>query len=71
MSKTWIVNGTTVGGFHVFVDDAAIDGYLAGDLWATVATNPTFGDFDIRRFGVVDALTALTSASALAGAGIA
>jgi len=38
VSKTWIVDGTTVGGFNVFTDEAS------------VATNPAFSDFDIRRF---------------------
>ncbi len=69
VSKTWIVDGTTVGGFNVFTDEASADGYLAGPLWASVATNPAFSDFDIRRFGVIDGLTAITSPAALATTG--
>lgn len=68
VAKTWIVDGTTVGGFHVFTDEASIDGYLGGALWGSVATNPAFSDFAFRRFAVVDALTALTSPAALATA---
>ncbi|MFT3852954.1 MAG: YdhR family protein [Ilumatobacteraceae bacterium] len=68
IAKTWIVDGSTVGGFHTFTDEASIDAYLAGALFQGVATNPAFSNFEIRRFGVIDGLTALTSPAALAGA---
>jgi hypothetical protein len=66
VSKTWIFDGTTVGGFYTFTDAADIDGYLAGALWTSVATNSSFSDFRFERFGIVDQLTALTSPGALA-----
>ena len=67
VSKTWIVDGTTVGGFYTFTTAADIDAYLAGALWASVATNPAFSGFRFERYGIVEELTALTSPAALAG----
>ncbi len=66
VSKTWIFDGATVGGFYTFKTAADIDAYLTGTLWTSVATNPAFSDFRFERFGVVDELTALTSTDALA-----
>lgn len=66
ISKTWIFDGTTVGGFYTFTTAADIDAYLAGALWTSVATNPAFSGFRFERFGIVDELTALTSPDALA-----
>lgn len=66
VAKTWIVDGATVGGFYTFRTAADIDAYLAGALWGSVAANPAFSGFRFERFDIVDELTALTSADALA-----
>ncbi|MEO5900103.1 MAG: YdhR family protein [Ilumatobacteraceae bacterium] len=65
VAKTWIFDGATVGGFYTFHTEQDIDAYLGGDLWATVADNAAFSAFRFQRFGIVDGLTALTSADAL------
>jgi len=66
ISKTWISDGATVGGFYTFTTAADIDAYLAGSLWTSAAANPAFSGFRFERFAVVDELTALTSPDALA-----
>ncbi len=57
--KTWIHDGSTVGGFHLFESRAAADRYLGGDLCATVLNNPSFGAFEVRHFDVIDDFSAL------------
>ena len=61
VSKTWIADGPLVGGFYVFARAVDVDNYLSSTLWASVRTNPAFSGFEIRQFGVLDELTAVTS----------
>jgi hypothetical protein len=53
VSKTWINEGHTLGGFYVFEHRADADAYLAGDLWATIETNPAFSGFTKSHFDVI------------------
>lgn len=58
--KTWIRDGSTVGGFHVFASRKDAEGYLNSDLAASLTSNPAFSDFDIRHFDVLEELSAMT-----------
>jgi hypothetical protein len=58
--KTWLHDRATLGGFHLFEDEAAANRYLDGELWATVHGNPAFSNFRINRFDVVEQLSAVT-----------
>ncbi|MEN8113020.1 MAG: YdhR family protein [Actinomycetota bacterium] len=63
VSKTWIGDGTTLGGFHVFASRSAADAYLASDMAAGLVANPTFHDFEFRHFDIFDELSAITGTS--------
>ena len=60
ITKTWIQDGTTLGGFHLFVDQAAADAYLGSDLAAGLRATDGFDDFDVRGFDVLADLSAMT-----------
>ncbi len=62
--KTWIADGTTLGGFHIFDDTSHADGYLNSELLATVKSNPAFSDFRVTRFDVIDTLSAINGSPA-------
>lgn len=62
--KTWINRDDTVGGFHVFADEAAGLAYLSGSLCATLLNNPSFSNFTVQHFDVVDDLSAITHSPA-------
>ena len=58
--KTWIAKDSTIGGFHIFTDEAAGLAYLSGNLCASVLNNPAFSDFNVQHFDVVEDLSAIT-----------
>jgi hypothetical protein len=60
IAKTWLRDGNTLGGSYLFRDRASADAYLAGPLIGGLQSAPTFSDFDIRRYDVIDELTART-----------
>lgn len=60
ISKAWIRDGDTFGGFHLFENKAAADGYLESDLAAGLRMTEGFDDFDVRGFQVLDDLSAMT-----------
>ncbi len=59
-SKVWLNDGAVVGGFHLFADRAAADGYLESEMVAGLVANPAFRDFRVAHFGVLEELTAVT-----------
>lgn len=59
-SKAWLADGATQGGFYVFTDRAAAQGYLSGPLVGGLRANPAFSDFTVREFEVNPELSALT-----------
>ncbi|MEN8234649.1 MAG: YdhR family protein [Actinomycetota bacterium] len=63
VSKTWIAEGTMLGGFHVFTSRAAADAYMATDMAAGLVANPAFHDFEFRHFDILDELSAITGTS--------
>lgn len=68
LAKTWIQDGATLGGFHVFTSRAAAEGYLASAMVADLTANPAFSGFEVRHFGVLEELTRLTQPALFATA---
>ncbi len=60
VSKTWIRDGSTLGGFHIFASREAAESYLSGQMVADLTANPAFSDFQIRHFDVLEELSAIT-----------
>ena len=60
VAKTWIHDGTTPGGFHIFTDRSQAESYLKSEVVAGLTGNPSFSDFQIRHFDVLDELSAIT-----------
>lgn len=70
VSKTWLSDGSTFGGFHLFQDRDAADRYLEGMFAEAVGSSPDCRDVRIERYEVNDALSRITnglSAMALSG----
>jgi hypothetical protein len=61
VSKTWLVDDSTLGGFHLFESAAAAEAYLEGPLLASVRANPAFSHFAVTHYGVVEPLSAMTN----------
>lgn len=64
ISKTWILDGDTFGGFHLFANQQQSEGYLASDLAAGLMATQGFTDFAARSYSVLDDLTAMTGSQA-------
>jgi hypothetical protein len=60
IAKTWIRDGSTLGGFHVFASRQDAEGYLDSEMVAGLTSAPAFSDFQIRQFDVLDELSAIT-----------
>ncbi len=58
--KTWIRDGSTLGGFHIFTSREDADSYVSSDLVAGLTSNEAFSEFQIRHFDVLDELSAMT-----------
>ena len=60
--KTWLLDAAAsrCGGIYKFRDRAALDAYLASDLWKAVGSTPQFSNFDVRTFDVIEAPTSVT-----------
>jgi hypothetical protein len=70
VSKVWLAdraNGV-YGGVYTFENGAALDAYLASDLFAQVGATPGLADISVRRFGVLAEPTAITRGLATAAA---
>ena len=64
--KTWIRDGKTLGGFHVFTGRDAAERYLASEMVAGLTGTPAFSDFEIRHWDVLEELSAITRTPHLA-----
>ena len=58
--KTWIRDGSTLGGFHIFTSRTAADSYLGSDLAAGLIANEAFTEFQIRHFDVLGEFSSIT-----------
>ncbi len=59
VAKTWIRDETTLGGFHIFTDRSQAESYLKSKMVAGLTANPSFSDFQIRHFDVLDELSVI------------
>lgn len=62
--KTWIKDGATLGGFHVFGSRAEADSYLGSEMVAGLTSMDGFSDFVIEHFDVIDGLSKVTGTPA-------
>ncbi len=62
LAKVWLADPATntYGGVYLFRDRAAMDAYVASDLFASVSAFPHFADLTARDFAVYDDLTSAT-----------
>ena len=60
VAKTWIRDGSTLGGFHIFTSRQEAENYLKSQMVAGLTSNPAFSGFQIRHFDVLDELSAIT-----------
>ena len=60
ISKVWIQDGNLLGGIYTFRDQASLDGYLAGPIVASLTSDPTYSDFRLEQYDVLERLTAIT-----------
>lgn len=64
LSKAWIQDGDTLGGFHLFATRDDLDDYMASELAAGLMATEGFSEFSPRTFEVVAGLSAMTGVSA-------
>ena len=60
VSKTWIRDGSILGGFHIFSSRTDGENYLNSQMVDGLTSNPAFSDFQIRHYDVLDELSAIT-----------
>lgn len=63
VAKTWIRDGETLGGFHIFTTRETADKYLGSEMVAGLTANPAFSGFEIRHYDILDDLSAITRSS--------
>jgi Putative mono-oxygenase ydhR len=60
ISKAWLHNETTLGGFYLFATREAANGYLSGELVTGLQQPPLFSDFSVWRYDILTDLSART-----------
>ena len=64
ISKTWINDGKTFGGFYVFTDKTSAEAYINGDLFQNgVVKDSSNRNLQIKHFAVFSKLTAMSGGS--------
>jgi hypothetical protein len=61
VSKTWLADGSTFGGFYGFEDRAAADRYIEEMLTPAVIDDPNCSDIRIERFDIIESFSAMTN----------
>lgn len=64
VAKTWIKDGETLGGFHLFTSRAEADSYLGSEMVAGLTGTDGFSDFVVEHFDVLDELSRVTGTPA-------
>ena len=61
-SKVWLADRAegVFGGVYAFDSARAVDAFLASELFAGVGATPGLANISVRRFGVLEAPTAVT-----------
>ena len=60
ISKTWLHDGATFGGFHLFTDADAAQAYLEGEIISATKAVPAFSEFKVEQFTVAEEFSAIT-----------
>ena len=62
ISKHWLADeaNNTYGGIYLFQDQAALDGFLASELFAGVGGNPALANATAKPFSIIEAPTRVT-----------
>lgn len=60
--KIWLMNEgeSEAGGIYLFDDEASLKAFLDGPLAAAVSSHPALSDMSVKRFDVMDSITAIT-----------
>ena len=58
--KTWLRDGETLGGFHLFATRETAEEYLASGAMARLAAHPAFAARVVRHFTVLGELSHVT-----------
>jgi hypothetical protein len=53
VTNTWMRDGSTIGGFHVFRTTQAAEGFLKSGRVRALAANPSVSDFYVRLFSTL------------------
>lgn len=64
--KTWLRDGQTLGGFHVFANRADAEQYLGSEMVAGLTSTPAFSGFEIRHWDVLEELSVINGTPQLA-----
>ncbi len=68
LSKVWLQDGSTLGGFHLFETAEKAQAYLDSDLAAGLMATEGFDDFEVRAFSVLGDLSVRTGYEQMLGA---
>ncbi len=60
VAKTWIRDGSTLGGFNIFASRQDAENYLSSQMVADLTANPAFSNFEILHFDVLEELSTIT-----------
>lgn len=62
VSKVWLADSAegVYGGVYTFEDGAAVDAFVASELFAEVGATPGLAGISVRRFGVLREPTSVT-----------
>lgn len=64
ISKTWINDGKTFGGFYVFTDKTSAEAYIQDDMFQNaVVKDPSNRNVQIRYWAIFSELTAISGGS--------
>jgi hypothetical protein len=60
--KIWVVNEAekSAGGIYLFKDEASVEAYLRGELFAMVKSLPTLSDVEAKAFDILPEHTKIT-----------
>ena len=66
--KTWLHDGETLGGFHLFATRETAAEYLASGAMARIAAHPAFTALAVRHFAGLTQLSRVTGTRLPGGA---
>ena len=69
ISKTWLSDEPTIGGFYRFHDRQAADCFLEEIFAPTMSSDPTVSDIRIERYDIHEELSAITNGLGAAAVG--